>query len=175
MDINKTQLKAGQSIIEFCIGLIALLTVVSGAFQLGMMGLGRTNARVEATAIASARSVDDESDTFRWIRNYVSEVSEGTDGRSYSQDDEVITQHAGDAFDRILGNNSPFLLQIYAPNNQFSRIFGTDDMQASLGFVRATAVEGNIPVMPIVRRLFFDQNSIDVEAEVWSVHLGGLY
>jgi hypothetical protein len=48
-------------------------------------------------------------------------------------------------------------------------------MQAMTGLVRGSAIESGIPVMPIVRELFFDQNSVDIEMDVWSVRTGGLY
>lgn len=175
MDGNHKNRKRGQSVIEFCIGLVALLTVVSGIFQLGLMGLGRTQARVEATAEAAERSMLPPDDTFRWIYSYVSEVTDGTDGRAYSMDDAEVTRGADDAYTQILEPNQSGFLRSFAPNNELAGISSVEDMQASMGMVRATAIEDDIPVMPIVRRLFFDQSSIDVEMEVWSVSTGGLY
>jgi len=171
----KLQNKSGQAMIEFCIGLIAMLTVITGILQFARIGIARTQTRTEATAHASALSMREPSDTFVHVRPFVLSVQDGEDGRSYSVDD---TRHlSGDetAYARILANNNPEFLRTVAPENSLSWINDSIDMQASTGLVQARNTEIGIPILPLVRRLFWDRNSVDVQAEVWSVETGGLY
>lgn len=166
--------KSGQAMVEFCIGLIGMLAVIAGIFQLGRMGLGRTSARVEATAMASAASMTDETD-IRPVRSYIDHMNEGVDQRSFSVDDTAQTGDPDAVYLQILRPNQPAVLGGYAPGNTLAGLSGSLDMMVNTGLVQGTGVEPNIPVMPIVRRLFFDQDSVTIDIRAWSVRTGGLY
>ncbi|MEX2382440.1 MAG: TadE family protein [Opitutales bacterium] len=174
MGTNRDSNKSGQAMVEFCIGLIGMLAVIAGIVQLGRMGLGRTNARVEATAMASAASMTDESD-IRPIRSYIDRMQEGADQRSYSVDDRAQTGDPDAVYEQILRHNQPNTLSGYAPGNILAGLSDSLDMRINTGLVQGTGVEPNIPVMPIVRRLFFDQDNVTIDIQAWSVRTGGLY
>lgn len=166
--------KSGQAIVEFCIGLIGMLTVIAGIVQLGRMGQGRMNARVEATAMASAASMSDEAD-IRPLRRYIYRMDAGADQRSYSVDDQAQTGDPDAIYEQMLRPNQPNVLRGYAPGNTLAGLSSSLDMRINTGLVQGTGVESNIPVMPIVRRLFFDQDSVTIDVRAWSVRTGGLY
>lgn len=165
---------SGQAVVEFCIGLIGMLVVIAGIFQLGRMGLGRTSARVEATAMASAASMSDEAD-IRPLRRYIYRMDEGADQRRYTVDDFAQTGDPDAVYRQILRPNQPQVLGGYAPGNTLAGLSDSLDMMINTGLVQGTGVESNIPVMPIVRRLFFDQDSVTIDVQAWSVRTGGLY
>ncbi len=175
MDAETPNNKSGQSVVEFCIGLVAILTVVTGVLQLGLMGIGRTNARVEATEAAAVESMSPPNTSFQTIHTYVRAVTAGPDGRAYSADDTETIAGVNEVYERILEANQPSVLSGYVSGNDLANIQNQVDMQAMTGLVRGSAIESGIPVMPIVRELFFDQNSVDIEMDVWSVRTGGLY
>jgi hypothetical protein len=175
MDTKHPPSKSGQAMVEFCIGLVAMLTVIAGIFQLGRMGIARTDARVEATGSASALSMTSSSSSFRLIRNYIQQNNEGVDTRSYSVDDVQVQGNAGEVYDQLLMPNQPNRLRGYAPTNTLANIQNAVDLMGETGLVRSTASESNIPIMPIIRRLFFDQNTVDIDVTVWSVRTGDLY
>lgn len=175
MDTENRRRKSGQAMVEFCIGLVAMLTVIAGIFQLGRMGRARTDARVEATGSASALSMNSASSSFRLIRNYILQNNEGADARSYSVDDMALLGNADAVYDQLLMPNQPNLLRGYAPTNILANIQNSVDLMGETGLVRSTASENNIPVMPIIRRLFFDQDTVDIDVTVWSVRTGDLY
>ena len=152
-----------------------MLTVVAGIFQLGRMGIARTDARVEAIGRVTELGMNDSDSTFQTTRSYIREVSAGADERTYTVDDEQLTSGNVDVYERILEANQSSVLRAYAPGNDLAGIHGANEMSATTGLVQASVVESRIPVMPIVRRLFFDQDTVDVEVEVWSVQTGGLY
>ncbi len=175
MDTNHKKSKSGQAMVEFCIGLIALITVFAGIIQLGRMGIARMDARVEATGNASALSMTSSASSFRLIRPYLQKVTEGADGRSYSVDDRDLQGNADEVYDILVGPNQPALLNSYASGNILASLNDSVDMMGETGLVQSTASENNIPIMPIVRKLFFDQNTVDIDVTVWSVRTGDLY
>lgn len=175
MDTKQKYAKSGQAMVEFCIGLIAMLTVIAGIFQLGRMGIARTDARVEATGTASALSMTDSSGSYRLIRTYIRQNNEGADTRSYSVDDVRILGNPNEVYDQLVMPNQPNLLRGYAPTNTLANIQNAVDLMGETGLVRSTASENNIPVMPIIRRLFFDQNTVDIDVTVWSIRTGDFY
>jgi len=166
--------KRGQALVEFCIGLIGMLAVVAGVFQLGRMGLGRTSARVEATAMASLASMSEEADV-RPVRLYIQENTPGPSGRSYSIDDVAVTRDPYAVVSQIV---RPQQLQPYraaSEGNPLTQMSDSLEMMTQTGLVQGTGVSPNIPVMPIVRRLFFDEDRVTIEVRAWSVRTGGLY
>lgn len=159
--------------VEFCIGLIAMLTVIAGIFQLGRLGLARTRARVEATRFATARGMLPA--TSLSVPRYIHRLSASGDERTYSEDDTAIGGDAREAYDRLLAPNQPDRLRLYASGNELAEIDDAFEMMLGMGLVQGIGTELNIPVMPIVRRLFFDEDSVDIQVNVWSVRTGDLY
>lgn len=175
MDTEHKKNQSGQALVELCIGLIAILTVFAGIIQIGRMGLARMEARVEATGTASALSMNAASTSFRLIRSYIRQMDEGGDQRSYSLDDVAMPGNRDEMFDTLLAPNQPGMLNSYAPGNILAGIQNPVDMMGETGLVRSTASENNIPVLPIVRKLFIQRNTVDIDVTVWSIRTGDLY
>ncbi|WFB35639.1 pilus assembly protein [Kiritimatiellota bacterium B12222] len=175
MDTKTLHSKSGQAMVEFCIGLIAILTVVAGTIQLGRMGLARMEARVDATGTVSALSMNSGSTSIRLVRNYIQENTEGLDGRTYSMDDTSTIGNAAEVYDQLLRNNHPQLLHRYAPNNTLASIQNSIDLMGETALVSSTSYEYDIPVMPIIRKLIFNQETVDLEVSSWTIRTGDLY
>jgi len=174
LDINR-HYKQGQAMVEFCIGLVGVLVVVAAVVQLGVIGMARTTVRTEATAQVSNRSLNTPSDDFSYIRTYIRAVEDGPDQRAYSLDDAEDISGQNQAFERLHEENDASFLRTIDRDNDLASISSSDDMQAVTGFVQAQAIEPNVGLLPIIRRLFFSESSLDVETEVWSIYLGDFY
>jgi len=167
--------KSGQAAVEFCIGVVAMLVVIGGAFQLGRLGLARTDARVEATRVATSRSMLPEAFLTTDLTNYLQGMREGPDGSKYSLDDEPNTGNANEAYVTLLEPNHPEILQGYASGNDLAGIEDTYTLMTSMGLVQGGGMELNIPVLPVMRRLFFQHDTVDIQMSVWMVRTGDLY
>ena len=167
--------KSGQALIEFCIGLVAMLAVIGGIFQLGRMGMARTDARVDATRFATARSMLDSDVTGLSVPNYIIRMSEGDDEATYSVDDSRIGGDEGEVYDRFIDSSRPERLRAYAPGNEMAEMSDSFEMLLGMGLVQGVGTRYNIPVFPIVRRLFFDQPTVDIRVSAWMVRTGELY
>ena len=166
-------LKSGQAIIEFCIGLIAILAVFGGLIQLGRLGLIRMENRVEATRIATELSMAD-GDVTSTI-SYLYEVSDGPDTLSYSEDDLQRNGNADEAYDRLGARMQPGLVGAYDAGSPIAGMGGPGEMLDEMGFVRGTAWEMSIPILPVVRNLIYDADEVDLVSEVWMTQTGGIY
>jgi hypothetical protein len=167
--------KSGQSVIEFCIGLVGILTVIAGVFQLGLLGMGRTQARVQATRIATERSMMSEAAGGVFLPQFVVQMDAGRDGYSYSVDDRAITTHPDVAYDRLVRPMVPNQMRVYSPRSEVSQMQDSMDMMIAMGLVPGTGRTNGIPVLPVVRRLFFNRNSVDIDVRVWSTRTGDIY
>ncbi|MCC5847679.1 MAG: hypothetical protein JJU29_06245 [Verrucomicrobia bacterium] len=161
--------------IEFCIGIVAMLAVIGGIFQLGRMGRGRMDARVEATRIATARSMLGEDITGLYIPNYVREMYEGADGRTYSVDDRAIGGNTEDVYNRIVLPMNPGGVRQHVPGSPIADMEDSMEMMMGMGLVAGTGMDLNIPVLPVVRRLFFNRNTVDIQVQVWMTRTGDIY
>jgi hypothetical protein len=175
MDTDARRTRSGQALVEFCIGLVAMLAVIGGVFQLGRMGLARTEARVEATQRASINSMRSEEATGLSIPGYIARVSEGEDEATYSVDDIRVGGNEQILYERLLAPNQPHRLQEIAPGNPLAEMGDSFEMMVGLGLVPGRGAEYDIPVLPIVRRLFFDQPTVDIDVTSWMIRTGDIY
>jgi len=167
--------KSGQALLEFCIGLVAMLAVIGGIFQLGLMGRARTDARVEGTRSATARSMLDADMTGLFLPRYIRRMDAGGDGFSYSVDDSAVGGNSQDAYDRVAGRMRPDQVRPYAPGSEIAMMDDPVEMLLGMGLVSGVGMELNVPVLPIVRRLFFNRGTVDFQVQVWMTRTGDLY
>lgn len=165
--------KSGQAVIEFCIGLIAVIAIFGGLMQLGMLGLIRMENRVDATRRASEFSMADLQVSS--LPTYLARVTDGPDTFSYSEDDTRSSGNALEAYERVGQRLRPDLVRSYAPDSPIAGMTASREMLDAMGFVRGTASEYGIPVLPVVRHLIYDADEIDLVSEVWMTRLGGIY
>lgn len=162
--------------VEFCIGLVGLLAVIGGIMILGDMSLARTAARVRATRDASRLSMQSANNSVEPIRAHIRSVTEGGDNQRYSQDDSYLSGGAVETFLTLIEPNQPQILSGYAPSNILANIRGSEELMASTGLVMGQDYEQvDIRDIPIIRKLFVNQESVDIGVSVWSVRTGDLY
>jgi len=175
MVTKRNRNKNGQALVEFCIGLVALLTVFVGIILLGKLGLARTEARVEATRRAN-QAIDLGPNTVVQLPNYVRGIDAGIDNRPYSQDDVSLSGNPLNTLLTLAQPNHQIELRSHAPGNQLAELGSSNDFMSSSGLV-GRSVNQRVPIEnhPIIRRLFFNQNMVNLTVTVWSVRTGDLY
>lgn len=167
--------KSGQALVEFCIGLVGMLAVIGGIFQLGRMGQARMDARVEATRSATARSMLSSDMTGLFLPRYIRAMDAGPSGFRHSVDDRVIGGNSAEAYDRLASRMRPERVRHFAPHSAIAQMEDPMEMMLAMGLVSGTGTEFNIPVMPIVRRLFFNRSRVDFQVQVWMTRTGDIY
>ncbi|MDF3129708.1 hypothetical protein P0Y35_10925 [Kiritimatiellaeota bacterium B1221] len=168
--------KSGQALVEFCIGLIAILAVVGGMFIIGDMGLARMETRVEATRDASQRSMFAPSSSTQFVRSHIRAVTAGPDNQPYSFDDTSTTGGAVETFLTLVEPSQPAVLQQYAPSHILANMYSSNEMMANTGLVSGQDSQRiDIRDIPIIRKLFVNQDTIHIEETVWSIRTGDLY
>ncbi|GEM_PF-789735 len=168
--------KRGQAVVEFCVGIVCMLIVIGGILQLGKMGIARTDARVQATARATSRSMmsQDEAGGLS-LPPYLRRISEGGDSYSYSEDDVKIGGDEQALYDRVARKMHPDSVGLYAPGSDVAGMSDPTEMMLGMGLVQGLGYELNIPVLPIVRKLIMDDNSVDIQVQVWMTRTGEMY
>lgn len=146
------------------VGLVALLVVFAGILQLSILGFEQSRTLLDARAKAGQYALADvyslESPGPRFIQDW----TEGDDRSRHSADDTATAADPTMAA-RILANPShPSQLNGYLPGNEISQL---SDSSLLAGFDLVTAREHSeyIQLLPAVRHLLYDRESIRLEAD----------
>jgi hypothetical protein len=160
--------------IEFTVGLIVVLVLFAGFLQIAQLGHRRNISMAEARGEAGAKAT--------MYNGYLSEMPgpefirewrPGPDGHKHSVDDEFTPGFASEVDDGIIRYAKPAELGAWAPNNQLSALSGSP-IVPSVGLVHGVADPVELPLVPIVRKLIYDADTIRVEADAWMVWTSGI-
>lgn len=168
--------RAGQAIIEFVVGLVAVLAVAAGLLQIARLARAHTEtlalAREEAARDAmSAGYVEPVSPAPRFIRDW----SLGPDGAAYSRDDRIVPGSPGDISSLLIERARPDDLEDLLPDNPVSPMSDPAAVMPGFYLVRGGARSDPIPLLPVVRRLLYNAPSITMEGEVYLIWTTGIY
>lgn len=165
----------GQAMIEFIVGIVAVLALFAGMLQLASLTRAQTDTMVNARRAAAERAMSDPA--MLSYPDYIDSISLGADGSSYSADDEP---ELGDpaAFTAVTVDPSAegpaaWALVDAVPGNRFSALRSSGsihDLQLVSGSDRRT-----VAVLPGVQHLLYDDDAITVESRVWMPWLRGIY
>jgi len=102
----------------------------------------------------------------------------GDDERRHTRDDYTTSGDTLGFDGAIVGASSPdndgwHIIQ-QAPGDQLSMLHGTPNPSQLFGLVEGQAEE-DVPLLPAVRSLLYDADSIDVESRVWMTWTRGIY
>ncbi len=168
--------RAGQAMAEFVVGLIAVLVLVSGILQLAALGQAQTRVTQAATAGAALAAKEDTYLEPAVPPVYLDRVTVGPDGARYTRDDGRILGDAALIHREVLSHARPDEIRAVAGGgNIIAEADADPELVEAFGFVRAHSVGPPVPVLPVVRNLFYRAERIDMDAVVWSVWTQGLY
>jgi hypothetical protein len=167
--------KSGQAIVEFVVGLVAILIITAALLQIGTLVRADTRTLQEARADAGRDALGNEyfepiSPGPRYIRDW----GVGGDGNAYTRDDLPVLGNSALLSDGVVGNARPEALGALAPGNPVTAIGRSDQVLSGLGFVRGHSSSGPIPLLPVTRNLIFGRDSITLESQVFLIYTRGL-
>jgi len=131
--------------------------------------------RVNATEIASERSFRTLESTGIFEPYYISAVNASNDGFTYSADDVKQRGLPGEAYDRLVSAMRPAQVETLVPASEVADMETLYEMMIGMGLVQAQDATLNIPLLPVVRNLIYNERSIDVSSEVWMTRTGDFY
>ena len=173
---NALSAKAGQAVVEFVVGLVVVLVLLAGMLQLAALTKAQTDTMVEARRRAGEEAVDVNvpMDDPEFIRDWEA----GADGFRHTADDAyssgdaidfqaVVVEHAVDDPDdwRVLDE---------AQTTHVSDLHRGVNPVDFFGLLRESSSE-TVELMPAVRELIYDKDSITVRSDVWMTWTKGIY
>lgn len=173
-----TNHRSGQALVEFLVGLVAILTILAcvkvGASMLTAHTKAMREARREADekAFLNLNMLSDAA--------YIRDVIEGADQKAYTRDDthtdgdpllfnSVVVEQAADTA-------TQWGLLPLMHEDHFATLRGFGNPSAAFGLVKGTATENvNIQDTPAVKHLFYGADSFNVRCDVWMSQFKDIY
>ncbi len=166
--------------LELIVALVSIVALFVGLVQMVSLSSARHRTQYQARSEAGAAALDDLSGGGAQFADaeYIEAWETGEDGRRHTRDD---TTTPGDtlAFDlQVVSATSPdeagWQVIEQAPGDRLSMLRGAYNPAPLFGIIEGTAHE-EVPLLPAVRSLLYDAESVDVESRVWMTWTRGIY
>lgn len=167
--------KSGQALIEFVVGLVAILVVFAVLIQIGRIAKEHTQALLGARERAGEFALSEEHTTLMPGPMYIQDWSEGGDGTRYSRDDRIRGGDAEAVPDHVAVHARPEELASWVGENDLTELYRTELPVGSFGLVHGRYESDPIELYSVIRNLIYDADSISVDADVYMVWTRGLY
>ena len=154
--------------VELMVGLVALLVLLGALLQLTSLTTARIDAMAEARRDAGTRAMSTLA--LSSGADYIRYWEEGPDERRYSVDD-TFTEANGAAFTACIvdrAGRDPAAWQIIesAPRNAIRALHDTPFPATQFGLVDGTE-SVTVPLLPVVKHLIYNADSITLDCQVW--------
>jgi hypothetical protein len=161
--------KKGQAMVELLCGLVSIIILVAALAQVGLISYAHTGVVVESRQKMAEAMVN--SSMSASADGYLADWDDGADGQAYTADDE-----------EDYGNASPFLGVLawnmkleemeavsQADGNKLTDLqyVGSSSVPDHFDIMRAEAVDEPISIFPLLRRLLFLNDEIEIEHRVY--------
>jgi len=168
--------RAGQALIELCIGMVSLIILVAVIAQLAMFVRASHETSVRAREQAGALALSDYP--LSVTAPYIGETEAGADAKPYTKDDEFADGDASayyrDILDPLAAEPTDWNTLEEIPGNGFSGLRASASPMQSFGLLRGKDEEV-VPLLPAVRSLLYRADSIQMEETVWMPWTKGVY
>jgi hypothetical protein len=168
--------RAGQSMVEFIVALVAVLTLAVGLLQLTSLMVAHTRSMERARREAGIAAVYPIAPIS--APDFIRDWEPGTDTVPYSSDDEMVRSGAASMFETIFveraSTGGGWTHVARSASDRVTPLRTTLAPSAGFGMVDGSHGE-TVPLMPAVRSLLYDAPSIRVESTVWMTYCGGIY
>lgn len=166
----------GQAMVEFIVALVSIVVLAAGLLQLTSLMLAQSRTMVEArgdageAAVQPAAALSDPE--------FIKDWENGYDMVPYTVDDEVIESAAESSFRNLFVERAApstgwdFVEQ--SPSDRISTMRTLLSPATQFGLVDGSAAE-TVALMPAVRSLLYDAESITLRSKVYMTFCGGLY
>jgi hypothetical protein len=171
---------AGQAMVEFLVGLVALLALTVGLLQFVSLNTRHAEALEKARLDAGVTAMLDLSDDGQILSNpdCILDWREGPDGERHTRDDRADPANPLPFTERIAGKaaGSPAEWSILGsvPDTRLPDLRDNPDPVSAFGLVRGHRT-ATVPLLPGVQDLLYRAKSVDVEGEAWMTWTKGIY
>jgi hypothetical protein len=162
----------GQAMVELIIALVVFMVLVAGIIQIGTIGKRHTEMMNDAREEAAVEAMKDVSPFSS--PEFMADRLEGDDAVRYSRDDGYKAGFVDDFQNGIVEYADPDALEQRRRGNVVSEMAGTPFPHLLFGLVEGRA-DDTVELWPVVRRLLYQADSVDVEGRVWLVWTKGIY
>lgn len=164
----------GQALIEMTVALVAILAILAALLQIGLLSRIHLDTIDEARGNAAQYAIGDTYQSMMPSAKLIQGWSEGDDGRRYSRDDASTLGSGAYLRQSVVSVAHPDQLQSLVPGNRFYRLQQNEPIIDEFDFVRGTAESRPVPLLPVVRHLLYNAESIRLEAESVTVWTKGI-
>ena len=163
--------RSGQALVEFTVGLMALLLAVVAILVVGALARGETDAMAEAQARAAEKSLGSGiAESF----SPVSDVTRGSDGFWLTADDEPVAGSLGPVRVAVAGGTGLAAAQNAVPEGTSPRgEFAAGGSTSVFGF-RSAEASAVAELPPGAGLLGLREPEVEQRAKVWMPVTGGL-
>ena len=166
----------GQALVEFMVGLVAVLVLFAGLLQVASLSRIHTDTMAEARRLAAEQAMMDVD--VPTSPDYIHDWRVGDDQEAYTRDDDFTTANPSDFDTRIVdragGDTAGWDRINAAPGDRLPTLHGSSDPGSLFGLVEGTD-SGTIALLPAVQHLIYAAPSIQVRCNVWMTRTKGLY
>jgi hypothetical protein len=171
--------RSGQAAVEFAVGLLLMLIVLTGIIHVSRMG--RTSLFLHSVLRGMAGE-DAMSSLTTGTTDYISDWDAGADGIRYTADDQPVRNGAQvPATLDLLTRTS-----VRTPDDwnavsddtrlpfSMATLNASPIMSSAVGFVHKEETL-HVPVDSVIRQLIYDKDEVAIREDVWMPLMGGLY
>lgn len=167
--------RGGQAMIEFLVGLVAVLVLIAGLLQVAELTMKHTDAMVEARLDAGETAL---SGLFPLSNpDYIESWNEGPDQIRYTTDDASSRGGSSEFTDsianRAAADDAGWAI-INAAGGNIPVLHEHPDPVSFFGLVKAES-EDTVSLIPAIRELVYRAETIRIRSEVWMTGTGDLY
>ena len=171
---------AGQAIVEFIVGLVAVLALLAGLIQVASLTATHTDTMIQARRLAgeeSQRQLGLGEDLVT-DPDYIRDWREGPDNKKHTRDDESTAADPDRLDETILSRSVPddsgWEIMSRTPHNRIRRLHSLENPVTLFGLVHGHDAKP-VTLIPAARHLFYDAETVNVECDVWMTWNHGIY
>ncbi len=163
--------------VEFAVALVVIMILIAGLLQIGALTHASTTAMAQARDQAGSDALAPVYYTASDAR-YIEHWRTGPDDRRYTRDDIHTCVFPAELLPRNIVTQGRVISGtedgIHAPDNAFSSIYASIRPIEQFRLVKGHASQ-NIAIIPIIRRLVFNQTELTVASDAWLTWAEGIY
>ncbi len=162
--------------IELVVALVAILTILSGLLLIVSVGTAEITTMMEARREAGANAMSATAPITS--PNFIKDWDPNHDSKKMTADDTPILGNAQPFDDNIVNhladNNNEWTLFSEIKNNKINQLKNNPIPVASFGLVKGEE-HISIPLLPVIQKLIFNSDKLEIDTEVWLTHTKGIY
>lgn len=157
------------------VALVVIVVLFAALLQIGSLSKVHLATMNDARGMAGMSAVSDTYQTITPSSSLIADWTEGDDDTRYSRDDSSIPGGTSALRQQILPVARPTELEARVPGNRFSMLSSVDPLADQFEFVRGHAESRSVILLPVVRHLLYNADSVRLEADSVAVWQKGLY